>query len=317
MLIRDRHSPPRALAFDVPDSVLDFDDEACNVVSPSTNSVEENQDLWETENGRDYPKLCRHPYGLPRDKDEDKRELIKDKVYSLALNDRHILAPIKPEPQRILDLGCGGGYLLNAIADKYPSATVVGFDLVGGWVDVATNAEIQICDVELGLPGIADNSVDLIVLRDPFLWLRDADSLFTTCWRVLKPDGHLETQGSVMLPKCEDGTAPHESNFADICQRLLDASVDFGTPGDLPAKFKDKLTAAGFINVQELKIPVPCSPWSTDAHQKALGRCQRINLLHGSHYSGLRISDRQQLEVDMFFFRKELRDTNSHWYFDQ
>jgi hypothetical protein len=48
-------------------------------------------------------------YGMPIDEDELDRIDLKHRLYTLLLNEKHFLAPIGRNPQRILDLGTGSG----------------------------------------------------------------------------------------------------------------------------------------------------------------------------------------------------------------
>jgi methylase of polypeptide subunit release factors len=49
-------------------------------------------------------------------------------IFSLLLDGELHMAPLK-SPQRILDLGTGTGIWAVDMADKYPSANVIGTDL--------------------------------------------------------------------------------------------------------------------------------------------------------------------------------------------
>ena len=49
-------------------------------------------------------------------------------VFLMLLNGRLHLAPLD-DPQRILDIGTGTGIWAIDMADKYPSAEVIGTDL--------------------------------------------------------------------------------------------------------------------------------------------------------------------------------------------
>lgn len=51
-------------------------------------------------------------YGLPIDEEELDRIDLKHRLYTMLLDEQLFLAPIDPNPQRILDLGTGSGNLL-------------------------------------------------------------------------------------------------------------------------------------------------------------------------------------------------------------
>jgi methylase of polypeptide subunit release factors len=50
-------------------------------------------------------------------------------LWKATLHGKLFLAPIKDNPQNVLDLGTGTGIWAIEFADKYPSASVLGTDL--------------------------------------------------------------------------------------------------------------------------------------------------------------------------------------------
>ena len=102
--------------------------------------------------------------------------------------------PEVERPQVVLDLGCGTGFCVPALRNRYPHAKVFGLDLsetmliharksVGGdFTCVAGDAEF--------LP-FADNSVDLIFSNLVVQWCSSVDRLMQELKRVLKPGGQL------------------------------------------------------------------------------------------------------------------------------
>lgn len=48
-------------------------------------------------------------YGMPIDEEELDRIDLKHRLYTMLLGEKLFLAPIQPNPQRILDLGTGSG----------------------------------------------------------------------------------------------------------------------------------------------------------------------------------------------------------------
>lgn len=64
----------------------------------------------------------------PNDEQEMDREDMKHHWFKLILNGNLHLAPLQ-SPQRILDLGTGGGNWCVEMAELYPNASIVGTDL--------------------------------------------------------------------------------------------------------------------------------------------------------------------------------------------
>jgi ubiquinone/menaquinone biosynthesis C-methylase UbiE len=101
-----------------------------------------------------------------------------------------------PSPQRILDVGCGTGYLLRRLADRCPAATeLAGVDAAAGMVEVARKAT---ADGRLSFTvGTAEQlpypagAFDLVVSTTSFDHWADQQTGLAQCARVLAPGGRL------------------------------------------------------------------------------------------------------------------------------
>jgi len=99
-------------------------------------------------------------------------------------------------PNRLLDLGCGTGYLLRVLADRYPDAEqLVGIDAAPAMVKTA-NAVTQ--DDRLTFAagvaeqiGYPDETFDLIVSTTSFDHWSDQRAGLRECARVLRRGGRL------------------------------------------------------------------------------------------------------------------------------
>jgi ubiquinone/menaquinone biosynthesis C-methylase UbiE len=102
-------------------------------------------------------------------------------------------------PNRMLDLGCGTGYLLRVLADRYPHAEqLVGIDAAPAMVQTAAGVAAATRDNRLTFgPGVAekigypDNTFDLIVSTTSFDHWSDQQAGLRECARVLRPGGRL------------------------------------------------------------------------------------------------------------------------------
>jgi ubiquinone/menaquinone biosynthesis C-methylase UbiE len=114
---------------------------------------------------------------------------IADRTAELAL-------AVVPGPQRILDVGCGTGYLLRELAGQCPEAVeLVGVDPAGGMIAAARAAggDDRLRYVEgtaEGLP-FAEGSFDLVVSTTSFDHWADQQAGLAECARVLVPGGWL------------------------------------------------------------------------------------------------------------------------------
>jgi ubiquinone/menaquinone biosynthesis C-methylase UbiE len=102
----------------------------------------------------------------------------------------------EPAPRRVLDLGCGTGYLLRQLATRCPQATdLIGLDPASGMIKVAAAASR---DARLHFStGVAervpypDQHFDLVVSTTSFDHWADQRAGLLECARVLAPGGHL------------------------------------------------------------------------------------------------------------------------------
>ena len=114
---------------------------------------------------------------------------IADRVAAVALS-------TEPAPSRILDVGCGTGYLLRTLADRCPDALqFAGIDAASAMVDVArASTRDERIAIELGaaeqLP-YADAAFDLVLSVTSFDHWPDQAAGIAECARVLAPGGYL------------------------------------------------------------------------------------------------------------------------------
>jgi len=99
-------------------------------------------------------------------------------------------------PRRVLDVGCGPGYLLRLLAGRYPQADeLAGIDAAPAMIDAAGQAgddrRLQFTvGVAERLP-YPDDTFDLIVSTTSFDHWADQQAGLGECARVLAPGGHL------------------------------------------------------------------------------------------------------------------------------
>jgi malonyl-CoA O-methyltransferase len=109
---------------------------------------------------------------------------------------------IKMRPLRILDLGCGTGYLTRLLSQRYPSAQIIGLDLALPMLRAAQRhtrvrlpfglgrrlSRCRYANADAEALPLSDTSFDLVVSNLTLQWC-DPDRVFRECRRVLRPAG--------------------------------------------------------------------------------------------------------------------------------
>ncbi len=117
--------------------------------------------------------------------------------HSIAERTADLAVAACPNARRVLDVGCGTGYLLRQLAARYPDASeLAGVDPAPSMVEVATAA--LSCDERLSISlGVAehlafpDGTFDLVVSTTSFDHWEDQGAGLAECARVLHPGGTL------------------------------------------------------------------------------------------------------------------------------
>ena len=103
-----------------------------------------------------------------------------------------LAASIIPQPQNILDAGCGTGRLLRRAHTLWPEAQLIGVDPANGMIEIAQrltpNATFHTGMAE-SLP-LADASVDLALSTTSFHHWQDQAAGIREIARVLRPGGY-------------------------------------------------------------------------------------------------------------------------------
>lgn len=110
------------------------------------------------------------------------------------MGDTMLSTLVQPEPNAILDLGCGTGWFTRRLRERFPTAAIIGADLSPGMLAQAAGAGVPgvrwlQADAE-ALP-LADNSVDLIFSNLMIQWSLQPELILSECRRVLRPGGML------------------------------------------------------------------------------------------------------------------------------
>lgn len=128
--------------------------------------------------------------------DEDWRNVKPD--YAALAKDKDISARMsmlvkfcrRNKPNRILDIGCGSGYLGFLLKKDFPEISIIGFDISETAI-AQINSYEKAYTLSLDNSDIpeADNSFDVVVCAEVIEHIYDIDHCLTEIKRVLKPGG--------------------------------------------------------------------------------------------------------------------------------
>ncbi len=143
------------------------------------------------------------------------------------------------QPKRVLDVGCGTGYITEDLLKRYPKAEIVALDLAhsmarktqlhGTWL---RKPKVVCADAE-SLP-LAENSIEMIISSLMLQWSNDLNKVFTGFHHVLAPNGLLlfstfgpETLTEIRQSWSKVDNHPHTSDFPDM-HEIGDALLQAG-----------------------------------------------------------------------------------------
>jgi len=120
--------------------------------------------------------------------------LILDKVFDPASNPRSDIAlKLLGKGQRLLDIGCWDGRLLERIRAAGLYEEFFGIDIVADGVNLAREKgfDVQVVDLNLGLLPFPDNYFDTVTILAVLEHVFDPYSIVREIRRVLRPSGTL------------------------------------------------------------------------------------------------------------------------------
>ncbi|KAI0907206.1 S-adenosyl-L-methionine-dependent methyltransferase [Ustulina deusta] len=257
-------------------------------------------------NGRRYHKFRYGRYPIPNDEREQNREDMLHAMMLEATNGQLFFAPIPDHPQRILDLGTGTGIWAIEIADRYPSAEVLG-------TGIPSNCKFLVDDWENG------RDWDFIHLRNMTPILKDPVKLLKNAYENLRPGAWVELQDVDGMVHCDDGTLPPDWPILVFTNIMVEAFAKFGTKSHAAVFGGQYLAECGFVNIQHHIIKLPYGTWPMDRTMRLIGLYYRTaaeQFLPAMGAIQLPLLGWQPEEIEAFFARcrDAMRDPNVHAY---
>ncbi|KAM0814207.1 putative Methyltransferase domain-containing protein [Seiridium cardinale] len=272
------------------------------------------------ENGRRYHKFRYGTYPIPNDDTEQTRDEMKHVATIELTSGRLFFAPIGNYPQRIIDLGTGTGSWAIAMADKFPSAQVIGLDLSPiqePWIP--PNLRFIVEDIHD--PWLHGDDFDFVHFRHVSLFLREFDSVLVKCLEHMRPGGWIELQELGGYAKCDDGSMPADSPFALFMDKTGEAlTMAYGFQWRIANYMNEVLGRHGFVNVNCRKFKAPMGRWPKHRKLRLVGEYMRevtSDLIDAMGAKPLReimpVEDVEKLVKDA---KAELAGRESHIYLD-
>lgn len=156
---------------------------------------------------------------------------------------------VRLQPNSVLDLGAGTGYITELLTKRYPVADIYCLDFS---IDMLRQLQkkrsaLSICALAENLP-LAKNSIDLIISNMMLPWCDHLESIFAEVYQILKPGGLFlfSTLGPDTLYELRNSSA-HIDNLARI-----HSFIDMHEVGDalLSANFSDPVMDMEFLNLR-------------------------------------------------------------------
>jgi len=278
----------------------------------STQSLRSSVWTYTYENGRRYHTYGQTPYFSPNDEPENDRLDICNHMFSLLLKGELHLASLPSDPQRILDLGTGTGMWAIDIADKYPSAYVIGNDISPVQTNlVPPNLQFEVDDIEQDWA--YSSPFDYIHGRYLNGAVRDWPRLMRQAYANTKSGGWVEFMDFTMTFYTNSGDFRPGCAVDEWTKNLKKWLYDVGVEPEPGPKLEGWIRDAGFQNVSVRRVPCPVGMWPKDKRLKEAGTFNLIQFLENLEGFSLRALtaqgwQREEIQVHLAQVRNDFKD---------
>ncbi|ETN36863.1 uncharacterized protein HMPREF1541_07850 [Cyphellophora europaea CBS 101466] len=274
------------------------------------------------EHGRQYHAYKAGSYHRPNDEEELTRIDLVTVIFNLVNKGKMHHVPLNPSSNlRILDIGTGTGSWCIEMGDAYPAADITGIDLSASMPElVPPNVQFEIDDAED--PWTYDQPFDFIHSRYMLGAIRNWPGMVRQCFDNLTPGGYIELQDFDLDYYSVDGSLTPDHALKRWLTASYAAEEITGRTLRPGRQLEGWLKAAGFVNVQVIRTPIPLGPWPKDERQKRIGLLNWTQLWEGLPGLSLRLFidvlgyTREELEILLMEVRKDMQSPSIHPMFD-
>jgi trans-aconitate 2-methyltransferase len=175
--------------------------------------------------------------------------------------------------ERVLDVGCGDGYVTRLIASRVPDGSVLGVDPSARMVEAAGAADDQLSNVSFQVGDVTTMSFgpdfDLVVSFNALHWVAAQDAAYRNIAAALKPAGR------VLVQYVCDGPRPSVERVAmDVTgePRWAPAFAGFEQPF-VHIDPDDLATIAGGVGLDVTRIEVVDREWDFGSREQFAQWC--------------------------------------------
>jgi ubiquinone/menaquinone biosynthesis C-methylase UbiE len=219
---------------------------------------------------------------MPTDEAEQDRLDMHHEIFLTLMDGALYKAPLGPNPQRILDVGTGTGIWAIDVADKYPSAEVIGTDLSPiqpRWVP--PNCRFEVDDAEQAWT-FAPGSFDFIHARNLAQGIGNWSMVMGEIYRCTRPGGYVELCEVGAETLSDDGSMAEDNAFKRAVDIVNKGAMEkLGRPPATEEGLVKRLKEAGFVDVVAKKYKHVYGPWPKDRKMKHVGAMTLLNMETG------------------------------------
>ncbi|KAI4267495.1 MAG: hypothetical protein L6R38_008229 [Xanthoria sp. 2 TBL-2021] len=200
-------------------------------------------------------------------------------AWLLTLDHRLYIAPIDQDVNLVLDIGCGNGSWVLAMAKEHPNAQIIATDLTPPSIAMPANVRVMQQDAEKDWQ--LTQKFNFIHVRAMMAAIHDWPAFLRRSWERLEPSGWLELQDVSIRyyaeePGFNDATSSPWINWGSAAHKGFTANnIDW----DMTSKHVSRLQALGFVNVCEQRFRWPLGEWADTEAGRRIGALTLKNFL--------------------------------------